>query len=77
MGALLVLTAHEVHPGQLLLRLGEYSLTQNIDPNTEQPGGLPRALVTSVRDVDEDNVIVAFEDGSDLVVDRHAYVEAV
>lgn len=77
MGALLVLRAHEIPRGTLVLRVGEHRLTDYLDVHTALPGDLPNSLVAEVRALDEDHVRVIFADGTDVVVDGSAYAEAV
>jgi hypothetical protein len=77
MGALLVCRPTEIPRRALVLRLGTMSLTDNLDPDTVLPGELPNSLVASVEALDEDNVRIRFEDGTDVVVDASDYAEAI
>lgn len=76
MAGLLVCEAAAIAGGQLLLRAGEHSLTQNLDPKTTQPGDLPNSLVDFV-DYHSEGVHVVFQDGTDLEFGLDDYVEAV
>ena len=80
--ALLVGKAYEMPSGTLLLRLGDHSISRDIDPVTEKPGDLPDSFVKEVMilagpDSELDRALVVFRDGTEIPVELDAYAEGI